>query len=64
MGDYTRDVKKALLEAGCTFVRQGKGDHEIWWSPLTSRNFMVDSAIVSRHWANHTVKQAGLTKQF
>ncbi len=64
MADFTRDVKKALLAAGCEFVRHGKGDHEIWRSPISNRHFMVDNAIVSRHWANFTLKQAGLPKQF
>jgi hypothetical protein len=37
MGDYTKDLKKFLRENGCTFERQGKGDHEIWYSlaPVT-----------------------------
>jgi ribosomal protein L16/L10AE len=42
----------------------GKGDHEIWYSPITRRRFMVDAKIRSRHWANHTLKQAGLPKAF
>jgi hypothetical protein len=28
MGDYSKDLKKFLRENGCTFERQGKGDHE------------------------------------
>jgi hypothetical protein len=28
------------------------------------RRFMVDARIKSRHWANHTLKQAGLPKAF
>ncbi|MBA2879992.1 hypothetical protein HNR65_000299 [Desulfosalsimonas propionicica] len=27
MADFTKDLKKYLSEAGCTFERQGKGDH-------------------------------------
>jgi len=53
--NYTRRVKAILLRHGCVFVRQGKGDHEIWSSPLSSRRFMVDNHIKSRHWANHTL---------
>ena len=30
MGDYTKALKKYLREAGCSFVRHGKGDHEIY----------------------------------
>jgi hypothetical protein len=45
-------------------VRQGHGDHEIWCSPKTHRNFPVDSKIKSRHTANGVLKQAGLEKAF
>lgn len=62
--NFTSDVKRLLLAAGCRFERQGKGDHEIWYSPITHRRFMVDSKIKSRHWANHTLKQAGLPRAF
>jgi hypothetical protein len=39
-------------------------DHEIWYSPITERNFVVDGKIKSRHTANGILKQAGLPKQF
>jgi hypothetical protein len=45
-------------------LRHGKGDHEIWHGPITNRRFMVDNNIKSRHWANYTLKQAGLPKAF
>ncbi|MBS3933022.1 MAG: type II toxin-antitoxin system HicA family toxin [Truepera sp.] len=64
MADYAPRVKKLLREAGCLFVRQGKGDHEIWFSPLTERYFPIDSKIKSRHTANGILKQAGLDKRF
>jgi hypothetical protein len=28
---------RLLLAHGCTPVRQGKGDHEIWQSPITAK---------------------------
>lgn len=62
--NFTPAVKRLLSDAGCRFERQGKGDHEIWYSPQTNRRFMVDARIKSRHWANHTLKQAGLAKAF
>lgn len=62
--NYTPALKKLLRQAGCRFERQGKGDHEIWYSPISERRFMVDASIKSRHWANHTLKQAGLPKAF
>ena len=64
MADYTRDLKKLLNEAGCHFERQGRGDHEIWYSPITDRRFTVDQKIKSRHTANAVLKQAGLPKAF
>ncbi|MBW4661895.1 MAG: type II toxin-antitoxin system HicA family toxin [Drouetiella hepatica Uher 2000/2452] len=60
----TPKLKKILVVAGCSLERQGKGDHEIWYSPITQRRFVVDSAIKSRHTANAVLKQAGLPKEF
>jgi hypothetical protein len=34
MADYEKKVIDALKLIGCTFVREGKGDHSIWHSPL------------------------------
>jgi len=64
MGDFAPDLRKLLRDAGCFRVRRGKGDHEIWFSPVTERNFVVDSKILSRHTANGVLKQAGLRKHF
>ena len=64
MADYTRVLKQYLREAGCEFERQGKGDHEIWYSPITNIRFVVDNDIKSRHTANAVLKQAGLPKKF
>ena len=64
MGGYSRKLKKMLKDAGCTIVRKGKGDHEIWYSPHTKTNFPVDASIKSRHTANKTLKDAGLPKAF
>ena len=64
MATLTPRLKRILLDAGCQFERQGKGDHEIWSSPITSRRFTVDGKILSRHTANAVLKQAGLPKQF
>ncbi|PYE86940.1 type II toxin-antitoxin system HicA family toxin [Phyllobacterium leguminum] len=55
------DVLKAN---DCTFVRHGKGDHEIWHSPVSGRNFTVDKGSLSRHTANAVMKQAGINKKF
>jgi hypothetical protein len=62
--NFTPRLKQVLREAGCHFERQGKGDHEIWYSPLTNKRFPIDGKIPSRHLANLVLKQAGLPKQF
>jgi hypothetical protein len=63
MAGFTAQVKKILSAHGCTFERQGRGDHEIWYSPITNRRFPVDSNILSRHTANGVLKQAGIPKK-
>jgi len=45
-------------------MASGKGDHEIWFSPITKRNFPVDGKILSRHTANAILKQAGIAHHF
>jgi HicA toxin of bacterial toxin-antitoxin, len=64
MESFTPELKRLLLRVGCSFVRSGKGDHEIWFSPMMQVNFVVDSKIKSRHTANAVLKQAGLPKNF
>ncbi|MGH8225386.1 MAG: type II toxin-antitoxin system HicA family toxin [Gammaproteobacteria bacterium] len=64
MSDYSQKLKRLLRKNGCSFHRQGKGDHEIWYSPLSNCYFTVDGAIKSRHTANKTLQDAGLDKQF
>lgn len=64
MAGYTRELKKLLSAAGCYYVRPGKGDHDIWYSPITNRHFPVDADLKSRHTANTVLRQAGLNKAF
>jgi hypothetical protein len=61
---FTRDLKRVLRDNGCHFDRAGKGDHEIWFSPITNRHFVVDSQIKSRHTANAVLNQAGIPKKY
>jgi HicA toxin of bacterial toxin-antitoxin, len=61
---FAKQLKSILLAHGCMFHRQGRGDHEIWFSPITNEYFTVDSGCKSRHTANAVLKQAGLPKQF
>lgn len=64
MAEYEKRVREILCKNRCTFVRRGKGDHDIWYSPLTQRNFTVDSKIKSRHTANAIMKQSGIDFKF
>ena len=64
MSDYGPAVRKILQEHGCQFVRHGRGDHEIWQSPISGKRFPVDHTIKSRHTANGILKQAGIPKAF
>ncbi len=64
MDSYTPELIKLLRLAGCYHLRNGKGDHTIWFSPINARPFVVDNKIKSRHTANAVLKQAGLPKAF
>lgn len=64
MAEYEKLVRDELARNGCSFVRHGKGDHDIWFSPITGRHFTVDGKIKSRHTANAIMKQSGLDRRF
>ena len=64
MAEYEKKVRDMLSDRGCTFVRRGKGDHDIWYSPITGRNITVDTKIKSRHTANAIMKQSGIDYKF
>ena len=59
-----RRLTALLRAAGCEFRRQGNGSHEIWWSPITQRNFVVLRNLSNTPLANAILKQAGLPKAF
>lgn len=64
MAEYEKKVRKILKEYGCYIIRQGKGDHEIWFSPINNHTFAVDGKIKSRHSANGIMKQSGINYHF
>jgi predicted RNA binding protein YcfA (HicA-like mRNA interferase family) len=64
MAPVYRELVRLLREAGCTFIRPGKGSHEIWFSPITKRHFAVPSNIAKHTTANAILRQAGLPKAF
>lgn len=57
-------IVEVLKKHGCSFDRQAKGDHELWYSPITDRKFTVDRGCKSRHTANAVMKQAGIEHKF
>ena len=61
---YGRDLKRTLLDHDCRFVRNGKGDHEIWFSPISGLHFTVDAGTRNGFAANGTLKQAGIKPAF
>ncbi|MDR1452812.1 MAG: type II toxin-antitoxin system HicA family toxin [Candidatus Margulisbacteria bacterium] len=64
MAEFEKKVRAKLKENGCSFQRRGKGDHDIWYSPISNHYFPVDSRIKSRHTANAIMKQAGVDFHF
>ena len=64
MAEYEKLVRAELTAHGCTFVRHGKGDHDIWYSPISERHFTVAGKIKSRHTANAIMKQSGIDRRF
>lgn len=64
MAEFEKKVRQILTENGCTFVRHGKGDHDIWHSPLTNKNVVVATKIKSRDTANAILKQSGIKYHF
>ena len=57
-------VRDKLREAGCVFVRHGRGEHDIWRSPLNNNQLSVPVKIMSRHTENKILRDAGLPKEF
>ena len=63
-GAYGRELKRILTDHGCRFVRHGKGDQEIWSSPITGLNFVVDAGTRKRLTVNGVLKQASINPEF
>jgi hypothetical protein len=60
---FYEPLRELLLKYGCTFQRQGKGSHEIWYSPRTQSSFPVAVTIQSRILANKILKAAGIAER-
>jgi len=55
----SKDLIKQLKKAGCTMVREGKGSHQIWESPISKTRFTVPHP--KRNLPKGTIK--GILKQ-
>ena len=62
--NFNPEIIRIVKENGCYFVRHGKGDHDIWYSPITNRTFTIDGNIKSRMLANAIMKQSGIKHHF
>jgi len=62
-GSLYRVLRAILLEHRCVFVRQGKGSHEIWRSPITQKHFSVPVTIKAAPTANAVLRQAGIDRR-
>ena len=62
MAGLYRPLAQRLRDAGCHIKRQGKGSHEIWYSAITQRTFVVPANLKSQKLADEILKQAGLSK--
>ncbi len=63
MNEFGKAVRTKLTEAGCAFLRHGKGDHDIW-TTAAGKRIVVPAQIKSRHTANGILKDAALPKAF
>jgi predicted RNA binding protein YcfA (HicA-like mRNA interferase family) len=63
MGNRYNETIKLLKESGCSFKRQAKGSHELWYSPITNQSITVPKTSKSRHTYDAILKQAGIKKK-
>jgi len=58
-----RQLCAILTAHGCEFVRQGKGSHEIWSSPVSNKRFSVPVTIKAKPTVNAILRQAGIDRR-
>lgn len=62
---FSSDLLALLKEAGCNYHAPGhRGNHDLWFSPITGIYFPLDGKILSHNTANAILKIAGLPEQF
>jgi predicted RNA binding protein YcfA (HicA-like mRNA interferase family) len=62
MNGYYNQVIEKLKANGYTYLRAGKGAHEIWTNG--KRNQTLSKNMPSRNMANAIMKQCGIEKSF
>ena len=55
-----KDIVKILKNNKCEYKREGKGSHEIWYSPITQKHFTVAKTIKADGTYFAILKQAGI----
>ncbi|MBK7000976.1 MAG: type II toxin-antitoxin system HicA family toxin [Rhodoferax sp.] len=60
---YYPALRALLLAHGCYLVRQGKGSHEMWYSPISGNSVTVSVTVTSRNTANAILKDAGIKRK-
>ena len=61
----TGELKRILSKGGCYIIRHG-GNHDIWYSPKTGKQFSVDrhdGKEIATGTANGILKDAGLKRK-
>ncbi|GAB3427412.1 hypothetical protein GCM10027516_32520 [Niabella aquatica] len=59
----SNELLRLLKRHGCYLVRQGKGSHQVWFSPITNAEFVVPdhgASEVGTGLANKILKAAGV----
>lgn len=63
MVNYYKKTTKILENNNCYFKRQGKGSHEMWFSPITNKSITVPVTSKSKHTYKAILKQAGIDNE-
>jgi ubiquinone biosynthesis protein Coq4 len=48
LGTKPQNFSRKMAEYGCYLKRRGKGDHDIWFSPITNLPITVDGEMSLR----------------
>jgi len=62
MNGYEKQIKEILKQHGWSFLRRGKGSHDIWSNG--NKSVSVNHECKSRHTANGIMRAAGINHKF